>query len=122
MGQFDWWLGAHQASALNKTYTVAVDDLKAYVRTHPINVDDVQSGFYASRNRDRSYDVAAIWRDENGNLLGRRGADRMMSAESIVDSWPYLANRPISHVAYKQFLATGTLPERPRKQRAKENA
>lgn len=103
--QWTWWRGACQAQ-----------DFDGYLKSAPIHVDEVQSGFYETRRKNQQTSavtrgVVAIWRNDNGALCGRQGKDRALSPDEVTQSWPYLAKRPIDHATYKQWLEIGKFPD-----------
>lgn len=102
---YSWWHGAVQAQ-----------DFDGYLGTAPIHVDDVQSGFFESRHKNRQTDVVtrsvtAIWRTADGTLCGRQGKDLALTVDQINQRWPWLAKRPIDHATYKTVIETGKFPD-----------
>ncbi|HXI42810.1 MAG TPA: hypothetical protein VNH83_22700 [Bryobacteraceae bacterium] len=103
--QWAWWQGAAQAP-----------DFDVYLKAAPIHVDEPQSGFFEARRRNQQTNVVtrgvvAIWRKDDGTLVGRQDKDRSLTADQVTQQWPYLAKRPIPHATYKTWIDTGKFPD-----------
>lgn len=103
---YSWWRGACQSA-----------DFDGYLKVAPIHVDEPQNGFFESRHKNRQTDVVtrsvtAIWRNEAGDiLLGREGKNVALTADQVMQRWPWLAKRPIDHATYKTWIETGKFPD-----------
>jgi hypothetical protein len=73
----------------------------------PIDADNPRSGFYRSKNKDKSLSAVAIWYDTQTGELRYQDNGRDVADQLARERWPYVSKRPITEACFWTFRDTG---------------
>lgn len=85
--------------------------------THAENSDDVDSGFYCRRNKDRrtgevTYDAVAFYRNSRGKLRGSiAGRPGELDPSACLELWTWVSNKPIPEETFRIIEQGGEWPD-----------
>ncbi len=72
-----------------------------------IDADNPRSGFYRSKNKDKSLSAVAIWYDSLTGELRYQENGRDVNDQTARERWPYVSKRPISEECFWAFRDRG---------------
>jgi hypothetical protein len=77
----------------------------------PIHDGEAKSGYYRSKNKDKSFSAWAFWRDSNTGEQRCQCDGRNVDEQRALEQFPYCSKNPISSEMFWHKIETGRWPD-----------